>query len=694
MSAPTNDMLIKMRVDTTEERKLFDSHGRIISVLKKTGKTSKSQAELMKLALNRVNQTLKLQQQAIQGVTQVQQQQIGVLKQVADQTKRAAKEGEGYSKTSGQMRIVTQGLRRDIGRLRNQLLLVTFTYQLITRAISPMIKASAAQELAERKLEAAFAGSGLASKRHVKNLKDLANQYQSTTMFGDEQIINAQAMLGTFKLNAEQVGKLTPRLLDMATAVSSLSGKEIDLQAIAIAVGKGFTGNVGVLSRYGVVLSETAKKSKDFNLLLKEFDENYKGIAEAMRTTYIGQTKMLGNVFGDLQEQVGYTITKSYVLLASLEMIKESMLGTTEKMKEARKETNNFANAWSKVILFVMAVSAEFKAFWRLFIKGMQVMELFWLWSEKASMSITDKLAKAIRDKLSPELQFAFDLIRNNVMGIDPQLEGLQKRIDELAKELGEGGKDISDVWTGLLDDYEALMVKAEEFSNISNEVMNRLQDDLDGLKDKTGETFDFMVETSDRVVKDIETSLSGLFNDFFTKELKTAADYFDAFTKLIVKSFADMLAKMLVQKATWTAIMALFNIASGGAANVLGGIGGGRPPVGSGLTGALGHAGGFVTQNRIQRFHSGGEIPAILQSGEGVVSRRGMSGLGREGLEKINRGEGAGGSRITNIWNINTIDAKSFRQYLAENQDIFISSVYGDMEGNYGLRKLFKGGI
>jgi len=53
----------------------------------------------------------------------------------------------------------------------------------------------------------------------------------------------------------------------------------------------------------------------------------------------------------------------------------------------------------------------------------------------------------------------------------------------------------------------------------------------------------------------------------------------------------------------------------------------------------AMFHAGGVVEygMSRRSRYHSGGEVEATLLEGEGVVNRRGMGKLGREGLNAIN---------------------------------------------------------
>lgn len=62
-------------------------------------------------------------------------------------------------------------------------------------------------------------------------------------------------------------------------------------------------------------------------------------------------------------------------------------------------------------------------------------------------------------------------------------------------------------------------------------------------------------------------------------------------------------------------------------------------------------HQGGVVDFAKWRRAHSGmlawDEVPTVLQTGEGVVSRRGMSRLGTSGLHELNSG-GGGGSQAS----------------------------------------------
>lgn len=147
-------------------------------------------------------------------------------------------------------------------------------------------------------------------------LKDQATALSKVTTFADEQIISGQAMLSTFALTAEQVTKLTPRMLDMAAATEKATGTTADMEQIAIAMGKALTLGVGSLTRYGVVISDTAREqfeladeTNKLRILTEELDKNYKGVAETVGATTSGKMKILSNTFTDLKEIIGEVIS-------------------------------------------------------------------------------------------------------------------------------------------------------------------------------------------------------------------------------------------------------------------------------------------------------------------------------------------------------------------------------------------------
>jgi hypothetical protein len=125
--------------------------------------------------------------------------------------KRIQKETKKTDKEVSRFRISTAGLRRSIGALRNNMLLVSFAFGGTLASVNKLVSAYGQQELAEKKLSAAL---GFTSKA----LLTQASALQQTTSFGDEAIIGVQALIGAFTKDEEQIKVLTQTTLDLAAA--------------------------------------------------------------------------------------------------------------------------------------------------------------------------------------------------------------------------------------------------------------------------------------------------------------------------------------------------------------------------------------------------------------------------------------------------------------------------------------------
>jgi phage-related minor tail protein len=117
----------------------------------------------------------------------------------------------------------------------------------------------------------------------------------------------------------------------------------------------------------------------------------------------------------------------------------------------------------------------------------------------------------------------------------------------------------------------------------------------------------------------------------------------FGKLAEQVLNSIAREILKVLILKPLMGAITSGISGIFGG---MFGGGAGGGTLLGDSWT--IGHTGGHVTAaGIIPRYHIGGlakdEVPAILQTGEYVVSRKGVAAL-----EKLNRGEVAGSGDTT----------------------------------------------
>ncbi len=177
----------------------------------------------------------------------------------------------------------------------------------------------------------------------------------------------------------------------------------------------------------------------------------------------------------------------------------------------------------------------------------------------------------------------------------------------------------------------------------------------------------------------EVSKAMSQTFSDFFydawTGKLKTAEQYFRSFTQSLLRAWADMVSKMLAQEAMLKLT------------RYFGGYGGPGPQT-SGQVGYQGtgyeaaglyHGGGYVP--RLHRGLASDEFPAILQSGERVLSRNETTSLDST--------RGRGGD--TNIY-IQATDANSFINLLAQNRGALASLVANDFASNGQTRKMIRG--
>ena len=216
-----------------------------------------------------------------------------------------------FGKSGKKMRLTTAGLRAEVGKLRNNLLLVTFAFGGLLTAVNRTVDAYRKQIEAETRLRASLRNVTTASEGGADKLINLASALQEVTTFGDEQIMSGQAMLATFQLNEDAIAALTPRMLDMAAAMGI---KGDGLTGVAMQLGKAFTGQVGALSRSGVLVDNLGVQmarakgpTQEFAFLIEELDKNFKGLAEELASTTLGQIDQMENKISDLNEEIGRT---------------------------------------------------------------------------------------------------------------------------------------------------------------------------------------------------------------------------------------------------------------------------------------------------------------------------------------------------------------------------------------------------
>jgi hypothetical protein len=169
----------------------------------------------------------------------------------------------------------------------------------LAAGINKAMKAQSEQIDSINKLNQALANQGNFSETASKSLQAYASAMQEVTTFGDEQILQTQALLASYGGTEEQIKRTTGAVLDMAAATGT------DLKAAGDLMGKAMVGYTGTLSRYGIIIDQNLPKSEKFEEALRQVEQRFSGQAQLAAQTYSGAMKQLGNAVGDVWEAFG-----------------------------------------------------------------------------------------------------------------------------------------------------------------------------------------------------------------------------------------------------------------------------------------------------------------------------------------------------------------------------------------------------
>jgi hypothetical protein len=128
---------------------------------------------------------------------------------------------------------------------------------------------------------------------------DLAQSIQDVTAADADAIVEAEALLGTFQLTADEIKKITPLVVDYSRKFG------VDLPTAAVQVGKALDGNIGALRRVGISIDETAFAADRFSAVQSALADQVGGFAQAEGATFAGSLQRLKNQLGDVAEGVG-----------------------------------------------------------------------------------------------------------------------------------------------------------------------------------------------------------------------------------------------------------------------------------------------------------------------------------------------------------------------------------------------------
>lgn len=231
-------------------------------------------------------------------------------KQARDELGRFTKQGDV---TANKLTAAFSGITLGMAALDKAIGGLTRAFDALYEATATAVEFAKEQERAERKLTQVLESTGHAAGMTRQEMFDLAESLQMVTNFGDETIINAQAMLATFtNIGRETFPQAIRATLDMASVFGT------DLRTAVIQLGKALnepTVGLTALRRIGVSFTQqqieqikVMEKSGDLlgaqRVILDELKAEFGGVAEATREPLV----QLKNRLGDVVEVIGQAL--------------------------------------------------------------------------------------------------------------------------------------------------------------------------------------------------------------------------------------------------------------------------------------------------------------------------------------------------------------------------------------------------
>lgn len=180
----------------------------------------------------------------------------------------------------------------------------------ISAVVVKAIDEYAEAEEASRTLTQAMVNQGVYSKELKADYLAQAQALQTLTLYGDDQVVSAQAVLQSYLGQTKISKELITATLDLATA------KKIDLNTAAELVGKSIGTETNALARNGIEVTANASQQQKLGEVLKGIEGRWAGQAESAAQG-LGVMGQLKNVVGELFEALGERVAPVVMLFAN-----------------------------------------------------------------------------------------------------------------------------------------------------------------------------------------------------------------------------------------------------------------------------------------------------------------------------------------------------------------------------------------
>lgn len=193
----------------------------------------------------------------------------------------------------------------------------------LAKAAQYTLTAWRGQERAINSLNQSLINQGIYSRELSEQYQELALAIQQQTIFADEEVISSQAVMQSY------LGGMTISRELMMTVADFAAGSGKSLEAAAEAVAKSVGTATNVLSKQGIVLTESMTKGEKLAAVMRGLNGKWQGQAAA-QTQGLGAITQAGNALASLVESVGQRLAP---------MISDAAKGVTGFLKSLSENT-------------------------------------------------------------------------------------------------------------------------------------------------------------------------------------------------------------------------------------------------------------------------------------------------------------------------------------------------------------------
>lgn len=194
---------------------------------------------------------------------------------------------------------------------------VTRAARSIIRAFTATIKAAGVQEEAIARLEARMKASGDFTEAASVQMQKFASELQKVTTIGDETALQMLTLAKSFGATNEQARNMVKVAADFAIAA------DLNIVEALRRMGRSFSGSVEDISKFAPEIKGLSKEALAAGEQIDILGKAVEGLAEASARTTAGGLTQLGNAFGDLQEAIGFGVTRNEDFNKSIQGMKK-----------------------------------------------------------------------------------------------------------------------------------------------------------------------------------------------------------------------------------------------------------------------------------------------------------------------------------------------------------------------------------